>query len=137
MAFSTSRLARVASLLLLVARKVSRTLEMLPNISNTDEAPLGIALGFELIDGNPLGIREGTPDTEGASLGIALGFELIDGNSLGDREGTPDTEGAPLGIALGFELIDGNPLGDREGTSDTEGAPDTEGASLGWGRCVW
>ena len=54
-------------------------------MSNTDEAPLGIALGFELIDGNSLGDREGTPDTEGAPLG--------------NKDGTPDTteEGASLG----------------------------------------
>ena len=72
-------------------------MEMFPNVSNTDEASLGIAIGFELIDGNSLAIKDGTPDTEGASLVIVLGFALIDGNSLGDREGTPDTEGASLG----------------------------------------
>ena len=104
MAFSTSPLARVTPLSLLVARKVRRRLEMLPNISNTDEAPLGIALGFELIDGNPLGDREGTPDSEGAPLGTVLGFALIEGKILGIKDGTPDAE---------------------------------EGASLGWGRCVW
>ena len=128
MAFSTSRLARVTPLSLLVARKVSRTLEMLSNVSNTEPD------------------SEGAPDTEGASLGIALGFPLTDGNSLGINDGTPDTEGAPLGIVLGFVLIDvdGKILGTKDGTPDAEGAPDTEGAplgivlgaSLGWGR-LW
>jgi len=82
---------------LLVARKVSRILEMLSNVWDTDEAPLGTVLGFALIDGNSLGIKDGTPDTEGAPLGIVLGFELIDGNSLGIKDGAPDTEGASLG----------------------------------------
>ena len=71
-AFSTSRKAFFTSLSLLVARNVSRIVETLNNISNTDEAPLGIALGFALIDGNSLGDREGTPDTEGAPLGIKV-----------------------------------------------------------------
>ena len=74
----------------------------------------GSLLGFALMDGDWLGIKDGLLDVEGGSLGIKLGFIERLGFALGIRDGSTESDEDLLGIKDGLPDNEGGSLGDKD-----------------------
>jgi hypothetical protein len=93
-----------------------------------DEGAVGF-VGEALIDGDPLGLADGTDEALGTTDGAVLGEILPVGYDEGPEDGTALVEGGGVVVALG--KLDGSLEGALLEEGNADGAVDGEAETLG------